>query len=125
MPVGGTAAALFRICELVAVRHPTGRFLWCSGTVIYNQKRLRTNLAAECHELVRPDLVALRYLPGFIKAAGALVAWSDAVLPVVAAGEVAAWVAQERWIQRLDQRQRICPQLGPIWGPDAVIDAAL
>ena len=62
---------------------------------------LDPELLGIAQELVRAEAVALDHVPGLVAADRPLVARADAILPVVAGGEVAARPAQERHAEPL------------------------
>src|ERR1017187_1349234 len=74
---------------------------------IHGDIGFRADLAHQRHVLVNADVVGLDALPCGILARWPLVRIADAVLPVVAADEVAARPPVHRRVQLLEQRQRV------------------
>ena len=60
---------------------------------VYAQHRLSVDAATKPHKLIRAELIGFGGLPGQIAPAPALFPWTDAIQPIVATQEVAAWVA--------------------------------
>ena len=84
---------------------------------------------AEAHELVGAELVGLQRLPGELTAARALLLGADAVEPVVAAEEVAAWIADGRVLLRAQGVEHVGAQplligVGGLGFVDTFVDAA-
>ena len=71
---------------------------------------------AEGHELVDAEVVVLDALPGRVLARRAAVAVADAVVPVVAADEIAARPAIDRRVEFLEQRERVGPHAVDVVG---------
>ena len=96
-----------RLGGAVGVLDLLGRALRPAEAGVDRHVRLGPDLTAERHELVEPDVVGLDAFPGRVLARRPPVALTDAVLPVVAAHEVAARPAVDGRGQFLEARVRV------------------
>src|SRR5205085_1547000 len=91
----------------VPVLHPLLRFLPCSGTEVGANVRLRAEHLGVLQELVSTETIALDSTPRHLQTRRPLVTRSDAILPVIVGGEVAARPAKDANVQILRGFQNI------------------
>src|SRR5439155_24674645 len=97
-PVAAVLPPLLRpvgVAGLVRVFDPVARVLHGAQPGVDAQVGLDPEPLGIAQELVRPEAVALDRVPGVVAPDRPLVAGAEAVLPVVAGGEVASRPAQE------------------------------
>src|SRR5688572_8830558 len=94
----------------VAVLDPVARLAQVAVTAVDHEVRLRSDGSAEADELVRPERVGVRGVPGRVRADGPAVARPDPVPPAVGGDEVAAGVADVRVPQAARRLDDVDPQ---------------
>ena len=130
--VAAVLAPLLRpvgVAGLVRVLDPVAGVLDRAEPGVDAQVRLDAQLLAIAQELVRAEAVGLERAPGVIAARRTLVARPDAVLPVVARGEVAARPAEDRQAEPAGGVHDVAPVAVGIrerapFLEDAAVDAA-
>ena len=96
-PIGSALGTECRFGRLGHVLQPIARFAWSSCRHVDGEKRLRADLLEKVHELVRAECVGFRLIaPRAVHIAGALLARTDAVAPMVELCETAARPTHQR-----------------------------
>ena len=83
----------------IAIFHQGGGFLRRAGAQIQAHQRLGANGFAPGHELIGTKLVGVNRIPRFVEHTGPVLLRANAVEPVVAGYEIAAWIADDRHAQ--------------------------
>src|SRR6185437_1525451 len=110
----------------VAVFYPIGGFLHRAGAHVDGDVGLGVDLAAVFDEIVRAELVRLHFLPGGVPATRALLLGADAVLPVIAGGEISAGPAQHGDVQIAYGLQHVLAEAVLVRkGRAGIVDAAV
>jgi hypothetical protein len=118
-----------RAARVVAVLDELAGGVGPAGAEIDRQHGLDAGAAAPVDELVGAEGVGLGRLPSQVEPPRPLLDRPDAVLPVVAGDEVAAWVAHDGGRQLAHQRQHVAAKAPLVGGrvarlPDPLVDAA-
>src|SRR5207245_10568146 len=93
--VGGSTPALRCRRPALTVFHPRSSFLRRAAAQVQADLRPGADQPAEIHQLIGAELVELRISPSLVQLGRPAIDWADAILPMIAAREVAA-VAKQR-----------------------------
>src|SRR5205085_12671681 len=120
---------VLRVCSAIAILHPVGGFLNCSRSEINAEVRFGLHATAVIDKLVGPEAIRFAGKPGAVKASRTLILRSDAVLPVIGRGEIAARPADHGRIETANSREDILAKSLSIgqrraFFVDAAVDAA-
>ena len=109
-PVGDAHVGVLRAGRRVAVFDEVGGVLNAAGAHVDGQHGFASDVAAEVDEFVGAEPVAFNGLPCQVAPRRPLLARADAVLPAVAAEEVAAGVAHAAEVELAQGRQHVAAQ---------------
>jgi len=79
----------------VAVFHQRGSLFRCTRSKIQTHQWFGSYDLGPCHEFIRPELVGIDCVPGFVEDPRAILLWANAIEPVVARNEVAARIPDD------------------------------
>ena len=86
----------------VTVLHQRCRFFGSTGTQVQSHQGQCSGRLAPRHKFIGAELVGLDRVPGFVQHTRAVRPGTDAIQPVVAGHEVAAWIPHDRYSQLTD-----------------------
>jgi hypothetical protein len=130
----GATVGLAQVAPVAAGRavdvfDEVARLVEAARAEIDREHHLRADRRAPVGELVHADGVRFGRVPGEVEAGRALVARADAVLPIVGRDEVAARIAHDGTVQRLDEFDHVAAHAVGVGGRvtglvDAGVDRA-
>ena len=127
----GAAVRLAQVAPIAAGRavdvfDEVARLVEAARAEIDGEHHLRADRRAPVGEFVDADGVQLGGVPGEVEAGRALVARADAVFPIVGGDEIAAGIANDRDVQRLDEFDHVAAHAVGVRGRVAgLVDAGV